>query len=82
MESDWAPAMMHLLDSDRAVLPVIWDADFLYGPKKESNEDTYVLCEINVSAVFPFPDQATARIAQAVATCLPSARKSRIPTKV
>jgi Domain of unknown function (DUF6815) len=82
MESDWTPAMMRLLDIDRASLPVIWDADFLYRPKTESIEDTYVLCEINVSAVFPFPDQATAKIAHAVATCMQSARKSQISTSV
>ena len=46
--------MMLLLEIDRASLPVIWDADFLYGPKIESGVDSYVLCEINVSAVFPF----------------------------
>jgi len=32
-------------------LPIIWDADFLYGPKTPSGDDSYVLCEINVSAV-------------------------------
>jgi hypothetical protein len=31
-------------------LPLIWDADFLYGPKNFDGEDTYVLCEINVSS--------------------------------
>jgi len=70
MESDWTPAMMRLLDIDRTSLPVIWDADFLYGPKTASNEDTYVLCEINVSAVFPFPPQAAEKIAEAVAAGL------------
>ena len=70
MESEWTPAMMRLLNIDPVTLPVIWDADFLYGPKTESGEDTYVLCEINVSAVFPFPQQAIAKIAQAVPTCL------------
>jgi hypothetical protein len=75
MESEWTPAMMRLLDIDRASLPVIWDADFLYGPKTESGEDTYVLCEINVSAVFPFPDQATEKIAQAAANYTKSAKK-------
>jgi hypothetical protein len=70
MESDWTPAMMRLLDIDPPSLPIVWDADFLYGPKTESGEDTYVLCEINVSAVFPFPEQATAKIAQAAATTL------------
>ncbi len=78
MESEWLPAMMHLLGIDPASLPVIWDADFLYGPKTASSEDTYVLCEINVSAVFPFPEQATAKIAQAAVTCMLS-KESRVP---
>ncbi|HUY25951.1 MAG TPA: Cj0069 family protein [Candidatus Binataceae bacterium] len=74
MESEWTPAMMRMLGIERASLPVIWDADFLYGPKTESGDDTYVLCEINVSAVFPFPDYAITKIAQATATRLRSAR--------
>ena len=82
MESEWTPPMTRLLDIDRASLPIIWDADFLYGPKTESGEDTYVLCEINVSAVFPFPEQAIAKIAKAAATFMLSAKKSRIPTEV
>jgi hypothetical protein len=73
--------MMHLLDIDTASLPVIWDADFLYGLKTESGEDTYVLCEINASAVFPFPEQATAKIAQAAATGMLSVKKSRVPRR-
>jgi hypothetical protein len=81
MESEWIHAMMHLLDLDRVSLPVIWDADFLYGPKTELGEDTYVLCEINVSAAFPFPEQTTAKIAQSAATCMLSSRKSRAPMK-
>ena len=76
MEAEWTPAMMRLLEIDRASLPVIWDADFLYGPKTGSGKDTYVLCEINVSAVFPFPEQALARIAQAAMNCLLSAKKT------
>jgi len=55
------------LDIDRADLPVIWDADFLYGPKTPDGEDTYVLCEINASAVLPIPDEAPAEIARCVA---------------
>jgi hypothetical protein len=35
------------------------------GPKHESGEDTYVLCEINVSSVSPFPDAALPLLAQA-----------------
>ena len=32
MENQWTPQMMSTLASDEASLPVIWDADFLYGP--------------------------------------------------
>ena len=46
------------LNIDTGPLPVLWDANFLYGPKDASGEDTYVLCEINASSVAPFPDEA------------------------
>jgi len=68
MEHDWTPRMMEVLDIDGASLPIIWDADFLYGPRTPSGEDTYVLCEINVSSVFAIPDQAPAAIARLVAS--------------
>jgi len=64
MESDWTPRMMQLLEIDAGSLPIIWDADFLYGPHDASGKDTYVLCEINVSSVFPFPEQAPPEIAR------------------
>jgi len=58
LEREWVGEMCTLLDIDRAQLPVIWDADFLYGAKDAAGADTYVLCEINVSSVYPFPDEA------------------------
>ena len=64
MEDEWTPQMMRLLGLDRTSLPVIWDADFLYGPRTASGEDTYMLCEINVSSVFAIPDEAPAAIAR------------------
>jgi hypothetical protein len=64
-EGDWVPKMKALLDLDTSSLPVIWDADFLFGPKDAAGADTYVLCEINVSAVWPFPTQASRKIAEA-----------------
>jgi hypothetical protein len=70
METEWTPQMMATLGSGAASLPIIWDADFLYGPRTASGEDTYVLCEINVSSVFAIPDQAPAEIARLVATRL------------
>jgi hypothetical protein len=49
---------------DRNSLPIVWDADFLYGPRIPSGEDTYVLCGINISSVFAMPDEAPAAIAR------------------
>ncbi|MDP9238033.1 MAG: Cj0069 family protein [Chloroflexota bacterium] len=66
MESEWLPGMRRLLDLDRGALPLLWDADFLYGAKTAEGEDTYVLCEINVSCVSPFPDTVPSLLAQAV----------------
>lgn len=76
MESEWTPQMMRLLDIDAGSLPIIWDADFLYGPRTVTGEDTYVLCEINVSSVFPFPEQAPPEIARRALTRLRSSTKN------
>lgn len=65
LEEQWVPAMQQLLDIDTSELPVLWDCDFLLGPKDELGADTYVLCEINVSSVSPFPDSALPLIAEA-----------------
>lgn len=64
MEDEWVPQMMEVLGVDRTRLPIIWDADFLYGPRTASGEDSYVLCEINVSSCFAIPDEAPAAIAR------------------
>jgi hypothetical protein len=66
MELGWTPQMMDALNVELESLPIIWDADFLYGPRTQSGEDTYVLCEINVSSVFAIPEQAPAAIARLV----------------
>jgi hypothetical protein len=77
MESEWLPAMQRLLALDTPSLPALWDADFLYGPKTADGEDTYVLCEINVSAVLPFPEQASGRIARAALPQVLAAKQRR-----
>ena len=70
METLWTPQMVEILGLDPASLPIIWDADFLLGPRDAAGEDTCVLCEINVSSVFAIPDQAPAEIARLVAARL------------
>jgi hypothetical protein len=74
METEWTPQMMEVLGIDRQSLPIIWDADFLYGHQSASGEDSYVLCEINVSSCFAIPDQAPAAIARSVLKRLSNTR--------
>jgi hypothetical protein len=78
MEFEWIPQLQNLLDIETESLPIIWDADFLYGPNTESGEDTYVLCEINVSSVYPFPDSALPRLVKTAVECVKNYRKGRV----
>jgi hypothetical protein len=66
MEDEWTPQLISLLDIPRLDLPMIWDADFMLGPPGTDGIDSYVLGEINVSSVYPFPEQAPAEIAHLV----------------
>jgi hypothetical protein len=75
METEWTPQMTRVLDIDAGSLPVLWDADFLYGPRTASDDDTYVLCEINVSSVIPFLEQAPAAVARTVLAQLQAAQQ-------
>ncbi len=65
LEAEWVPELQRLFAIAADQLPVLWDCDFLLGSKSQSGEDTYVLCEINVSSVSPFPDSALPVIARA-----------------
>jgi hypothetical protein len=67
MEDEWTPQLTALLDIPPRDLPMIWDADFMLGPRGADGTDSYVLGEINVSSVFPMPDEAPAEIARRVA---------------
>jgi hypothetical protein len=65
LEQQWVPQLQEILEIPTGGLPIIWDADFLLGPKDAAGEDTYVLCEINVSSVAPYPESAALPMAQA-----------------
>lgn len=64
MEGEWTPQMLQVFGIDRSALPIIWDADFLYGDRDAAGRDSYVLCEINASSCFAIPDDAPAAIAR------------------
>ncbi|MEP7054415.1 MAG: Cj0069 family protein [Actinomycetota bacterium] len=80
VDAEWIPAMKQLLVLATEDLPVIWDADFLFGPRTETGEDTFVLCEINVSAVWPFPPGAAPTLARAATDRILEHRHSRHPS--
>lgn len=77
VEREWVPQMQELLGIPTERLPAIWDADFLYGPKSDHGEDTYVLCEVNVSAVWPYPPQATPQLAATAVERMREFRKAQ-----
>ncbi len=70
LETEWIPQLLDTLQLQRQQLPVLWDADFMFGPKDSAGKDTYVLCEINMSSVYPFaPSAMDALVADVVNRC-------------
>jgi len=53
----------------------LWDCDFLHGDPAGDGVERYVLCEINVSSVSPFPDSAIEPLVAATQGRLESARR-------
>jgi hypothetical protein len=64
LEDEWVPQLCPATGVLPGDLPLLWDADFLLGPRV-GNCDSYVLCEINVSSVSPFPDSAVGPLVEA-----------------
>ena len=63
LEREWLDELCAAVGIEKRDLPLLWNADFLYGAKDADGADTYVLCEINVSSVYPFPDDALGPLA-------------------
>lgn len=70
VETSWLGAMLEAVGVTPGELPLLWDADFMYGPKTEAGEDTYVLCEINCSCVIPFPPAVPGMVAAGITAWL------------
>src|SRR5258705_13267809 len=52
MENEWTPQMMKTLGIDEPSLPVIWDADFLYGPRDAAGGGNHFFFEMKRGAWF------------------------------
>jgi hypothetical protein len=70
LESEWVGLLCERLAIEPATLPLLWDADFLRGQRAADAAENYVLCEINVSSVSPFPEPAIAPLVEATCRAL------------
>jgi hypothetical protein len=67
LESGWIRMLRERVGLAAEHLPLLWDCDFMFGEPSESDPERYVLCEINVSSVSPFPPSCIAPLVEAVA---------------
>ena len=65
LESGWITLLRERVGVARERLPLLWDCDFLLG-ERDASGDRYVLCEVNVSSVSPFPESAIPALVGAV----------------
>jgi hypothetical protein len=66
LESSWVRLLCERVGLPREWLPLLWDCDFILGETTADDAPRFVLCEINVSSVSPFPPSAIAPLVEAV----------------
>jgi len=66
LESSWITQLRECVGLPARHLPLLWDCDFLLGESGAAEPQRYVLCEINVSSVSPFPPSCVAPLVNAV----------------
>ena len=66
MELSWVTLLRERVGLPRDRLPLLWDCDFMLGEPADDGAERFVLCEINVSSVSPFPPSAIAPLVEAV----------------
>jgi len=66
LESSWVTLLRERVGLARERLPLLWDCDFMLGEPAADGVERYVLCEINVSSVSPFPPSAIVPLVGAV----------------
>jgi hypothetical protein len=75
LESGWIEQLRGCVGVARDRLPMLWDCDFIPGEAPRGDE-RFVLCEVNVSSVSPFPPSAIATLVAAVGARLASRRSA------
>ncbi|MBN8490477.1 MAG: Cj0069 family protein [Burkholderiales bacterium] len=65
LESTWVALLRERVGLAHEQLPLLWDCDFMLGDALVDVAQRYVLCEINVSSVSPFPPSSVAPLVAA-----------------
>ncbi len=66
LESSWVTLLCERVGLSRERLPLLWDCDFMLGEPTAEGAQRFVLCEINVSSVSPFPPSCISPLVQVV----------------
>lgn len=66
LESSWVRLLRERVGLSHERLPLLWDCDFMLGEPGEEGAERFVLCEINVGSVSPFPPSAIGPLVGAV----------------
>jgi hypothetical protein len=66
LESSWVTLLCQRVGLARDLLPLLWDCDFMLGEATADGAPRFVLCEINVSSVSPFPPSSIQPLVEAV----------------
>lgn len=66
LEDQWVRMLLARTALSRDRLPFLWDCDFMIASPDSKAAERYVLCEINVSSVSPFPPSAITPLVEAV----------------
>ncbi|KAI9019899.1 hypothetical protein DFJ74DRAFT_757259 [Hyaloraphidium curvatum] len=65
-EGGWVAQLRERVGLAQDKLPLLWDADFMFGESAPGEPQRYVVCEINVSSISPFPPSAIDPLVAAV----------------
>ncbi len=66
LESEWIFLLRERVGVSRDRLPLLWDCDFFFTTPRSGSPHSFVLCEVNVSSVSPFPPSAIPLLVEAL----------------
>jgi hypothetical protein len=66
LEASWVTLLRERVGLARERLPLLWDCDFIPGEPTADGAQRFVLCEVNVSSVSPFPPSSIAPLVDAL----------------